>query len=502
MKPLPFPLFRAVQGLLYPHRGNILVKGDWHSHDWRTTHAIQDSLNSDVDVVITPINMLELPALLEKYNDKNFHFHLVLHTFNEGDFDDLFNKIDDFFILPCSIGVIGIGINPLGKKSFLGDKLLANDVVDIDDEQLFLPHFSRIKWRQEGINVFFEAPEETILFKVPVDFSLRRTSSDLLWAVEHVLLYPWHDVRKEAWVPTRRPGLNPGLSFSGGLDSTAAMCLMPDDTILFYMQRNFKSMLHHENALRFIQHLRELERKVIIVKSNHEKIRTHYGKNPGFSTDYACMAHLILLADYFDLDSAGTGMPLENAYFFHGSRVRNFEESGFWKINSPIFAYLGIPLYQPVAGCSEVLNNHIVQSYGFGEYATSCLRSTETGETCNKCWKCFRKNTFNQMPWEMSSEIQQFLGKRPLKQGVATLYAIQMIKNEGGPIPEEVMDLEAILDVDLNFMDNYWQPSLNLLPDKYREYTKHNLNEMTTPMKINLYEINQEIEQYLRGEII
>ena len=40
------------------------------------------------------------------------------------------------------------------------------------------------------------------------------------------------------------------------------------------------------------------------------------------------MAHLILVAD-FDLDASGTGMPLENAYFFHGSQVRNFKGNKF-----------------------------------------------------------------------------------------------------------------------------------------------------------------------------
>ena len=32
------------------------------------------------------------------------------------------------------------------------------------------------------------------------------------------------------------------------------------------------------------------------------------GKIPGFSTDYACAVQVILLADYFGLDSLGTGM--------------------------------------------------------------------------------------------------------------------------------------------------------------------------------------------------
>ena len=150
-----------------------------------------------------------------------------------------------------------------------------------------------------------------------------------------------------------------------GVDSTAAMCLMPNNTRLLYLERNFDSMIKHENAHRFIDLLKKEGREVITIKSNHEKIRTFYNKNPGFSTDYACMAHLILVADFFDLDASGTGMPLENAYFFHGSQVRNFKETSFWQKYSPMFAYLGIPIYQPVAGCSEIANNTIVNENGY-----------------------------------------------------------------------------------------------------------------------------------------
>ena len=90
--------------------------------------------------------------------------------------------------------------------------------------------------------------------------------------------------------------------------------------------------MNHENANRFINYLIEDEgRPVIRVKSNHEISRTLDGKTPGFTTDYACAVHVILLADHYDLDSIATGMPLENSYLFHGQTFRNFEETHFWK---------------------------------------------------------------------------------------------------------------------------------------------------------------------------
>ena len=346
----------------------------------------------------------------------------------------------------------------------------------------------------------FKAPNVTVEFIVPKGFSLKRTSLDLLWAIENVLLSPWHEKYNKEWVPTRRPGNSPGLSFSGGIDSTAAMCLMPSDTRLFYLERNFESMIQHENAYRFIEHLKNQSREVISIKSNHELIRTFHDKNPGFSTDYACMAHLILVADFFDLDAAATGMPLENAYFFHGSKVRNFQESSFWKRYAPMFSYLGIPIYQPVAGCSEIVNNTIVNKNGYKGFASSCLRSNVAGKTCNNCWKCFRKNIFNKLDWEMSPEISKFLSKRPLKQGIATLYALQMLYEVKQEIPEEANDLKSIMKTDLDFLNRYWAPSLELIPLKYRESTMKKINAIVSKIEIDLYSLDNEIFRLLRGE--
>ena len=115
---------------------------------------------------------------------------------------------------------------------------------------------------------------------------------------------PWDKTIIEGWVPTREPGHRPGLSFSGGIDSTAAMCLMPQRTVLFYGERyGFETKLRHDNANVFIEYLEnEIGRPVIKIRSNHELIRTRDNHSAGFSTDYACAVGAILSADLFGLD--------------------------------------------------------------------------------------------------------------------------------------------------------------------------------------------------------
>ena len=247
---------------------------------------------------------------------------------------------------------------------------------------------------------------------------------------------------------------------------------MPQRTVLFYGERaGFETQLKHDNANRFIDYLQnEIGRPVIKIKSNHELIRTKDGKSPGFSTDYACAVGAILCADLFELDSIGTGMPLENSYFFHGQKFREFPEGWFWKHYSPLFANVGLPIYQPVSGCSEIVNAIIVEKHDFAKYAQSCLRAS-AGEVCGACWKCFRKNTLNGYEFIFSNEIETFLSKRPLKMAISTLYMLQKINGEEvfDEIIQRFPDLEKMLDIDLSWLESHYHPAIELIPRQYRE---------------------------------
>jgi hypothetical protein len=499
VKALPYSIYKVVQGLCFPRKAKILCLGSWNTDDWESSQTVVNELTVDTDIVIMPCGHEDTEKYLKRMKHIDYRYHLVFYSFDKESLEMALGDLEKQRIIESMNAYIGILLHKFGQKSFLSNKIIENSPINIDDPAFFIPGFISEKWSQKGNNIYFQAPEVQIQFIVPNNFSLKRTSLDLLWAIEYVLLSPWHDKYLSEWVPMRRPGRFPGLSFSGGVDSTAAMCLMPENSLLFYLERDFDSMIQHENAHRFISHLETIDKEVVVIKSNHEIIRTFYSKNPGFSTDYACMAHLILLADHFDLDAAATGMPLENSYFFHGSRIRDFSQSSFWKRYSPIFSYLGIPLYQPVAGCSEILNNTIVNTLGYAKMATSCLRSKEAGKTCNECWKCFRKNIFNGLDWKMSPEISTFLAKRPLKQGMATLYALQLIHKSNENLPEEVADMHPLMDKDFSFLNQYWNPSLALLPPKYRLFTEEKLLKLTSKMEVDLYKCCEGIEDILRG---
>ena len=353
-------------------------------------------------------------------------------------------------------------------------------------------------WQLDENRLLFSWEDEEVFFDMPSDWKFDETHEDLFRLAHYVLTGPWDKSSIENWNPTRKPGWRPGLAFSGGVDSAAAMELMPSSTVLVYNERSgIKGILNHTNAHRFFEEiLSRMGRNVIRIPSNHEKIRMREGKLPGFSTDYACAVQVILLADYYGFDSIGTGMPLENSFLWHGYRYRDFTQSWFWKHHAPLFASVGLELYQPVVGCSEIINMKIVNDTGWEGWAQSCLRSKRPGKVCGRCWKCFRKNTLLGLPFEYAGEIEKFLGKRPLKQGASTLYSIQRggVSKEGVVIVDKFPDLKPLLELDLDFLNRYIPSSIDLLPARYRRFTEKKLSEYCEQMSTHDLELLSQID--------
>ena len=150
-----------------------------------------------------------------------------------------------------------------------------------------------------------------------------------------------------------------------------------------------------------------------------------------------------------------------------------------------------MPLYQPVAGCSEIINLEIVKLSGYEGWAQSCLRSKKEGEVCGRCWKCFRKNSLLGIPFEYTGEIEKFLQKRPLKQAVSTLYAIQKMGNSknGMITTSNIDDINHLLEKEYDWLERFYPPSLDLLPLRYKQFTEKRLTSFAK--KMNLDDIRQ-----------
>ena len=332
---------------------------------------------------------------------------------------------------------------------------------------------------QEGSRLWMVHPQGWTHWDMPEGFALNTTHPDLLKLTAEILLYPWHKSTQTALEGTRKVGSMPALAFSAGTDSTAAAFIMPQNTILGYHRRNFESILDHRNADRLLEHMKKARGKTIVdISSNHELIRTYAFKQIGFSSDFACATHLILLADHFDIGALAFGMPLDNTWLMKGRIFRDFTETPYFKYWTERFLNAGIELFLPLAGISEAGAMIICQNEQIIPFLNSCLRGDGING-CGKCWKCFHKNGPLGRPFDLKAkEIQIFLHRKPLPTATHALWALQQLK-----LQSEVPELSNLLETDLSWWTSYYPPAKQILPERWREETWNKICNHLTPME-------------------
>lgn len=181
----------------------------------------------------------------------------------------------------------------------------------------------------------------------------------------------------------------PALALSGGVDSVAALAIMPEETVSFFLDRPIKkgSLYDKDAAHMSCKELGELGHNVVMVETDLEYLR----KPVGFPVDVANSSPAILLAGEFALDSIAFGTIMESAYGI-GSRIyRHYPNGSHNRLWGTLFQAVGLPLNLVVAGMSEVATSKIMIEHEIGPLSQSCIRG-KWESPCLNCWKCFRKS--------------------------------------------------------------------------------------------------------------
>ena len=185
----------------------------------------------------------------------------------------------------------------------------------------------------------------------------------------------------------------PGLAFSGGVDSGAALALMPLSTKAFFLNRcvpqTFSgNTLYSSEAARYAcEQIEAMGYYSKIVDSDLEYLRSPVG----FPVDWSAAVPAVLSADIENLDSIAFGTILESAYGIGRGRYLELREKGIYRAWAKLFGAVGLPFNLVTAGVSEVGTSIIVEKSGFTQFTQSCIRGS-IGNPCMNCWKCFRKN--------------------------------------------------------------------------------------------------------------
>jgi hypothetical protein len=291
-----------------------------------------------------------------------------------------------------------------------------------------------------------------------------------------------------------RPGSRPGLCFSGGVDSSAALLLGPSNCVPVFLERIsppdslFRGIYNKDAPLRACRVLAKAGWPVQAVKTDVEFLR-----NPvGFFNDLVMATPLILLADRLNLDSIAYGMILESAYLAKGFSYRDYAQSGHFKRYNGVAAAVGLPFNLPTAGLSEVITTRLVLESPFQHTAQSCVRGP-FGKPCMICWKCFRKNLLEACVngEEISPQaLRRYFGmpdvaaelsKSPIKHENVIAYIAGNYRGRSRLMRELAGRLGAG-SLDLIWTTRWLPCSREVLDERYRKEEEDKITRLVEPM--------------------
>ena len=282
---------------------------------------------------------------------------------------------------------------------------------------------------------------------------------------------------------------SPGLAFSGGADSTACLLLMPESTVSVFMDRPIRkktSIYNKTAAYATIAYAQKHGHEMHSISCDVEYLRQPLG----FPTDLVPSLPLLAIAQQRSIDSIAFGTVMESAYRIGHEKARNYENSHHYKLWGRLFRAAGLPLFLPVAGISEVGTSKIVRESTFNAYTRSCIRG-KWPNACENCWKCFRKNMVEEkfrdgrisekylVKGLAIKEVKLKLSQIPISHENVLSWALQ---GSQGPYSKVLIQRLEGENRDLGYLECYYPPSIDLMPQKYQQKTESQILSFLEPM--------------------
>jgi len=331
-------------------------------------------------------------------------------------------------------------------------------------------------WRQDGNRLVCDSWYGRHWAEMPAGWSLDAVHPSALAAADWIL-YSNLDkaafgVVKPAPDPDdgdrRQIGSRTLLSYSLGTDSTAALTLLPDDTVRFYCQRAYRHYHLSSGVKVELQDPTPWDAGVarvpntFMIPNTFELARVGAGLRLGFAHSYGYAAIGLLLADFTDAGTLAFGSVLEQVFLRSGNLFADVVEipASLYNGLRRLVNSAGVNLALPTAGCSEVLTSLIADRGRFSGLAISCPRAAPDGTPCGTCFKCFRKMRLDgrlDAP-DPDEAVVHLLEKYPLKSATSVVYAAQR-SNFRHPA------IDRYRDLDLGFLVRYFDYAVeHMLP--------------------------------------
>lgn len=295
--------------------------------------------------------------------------------------------------------------------------------------------------------------------------------------------------------PRSRPDSSvPGLCYSGGADCTAALTVMPPETRSYFLDRiarpgdSWRGLYNKAAAYHSCESLAETGRAIDVVQSDLEFVR----RPVGFPHDFSNAIPAVLRADRDQLGAIAWGAILESTYRVGSLKFRDYAQSPWFVGVGPLFEAVGLPVYNPVAGVSEVGTAIITGMSPYGAFAQSCMRG-DVGRPCRRCWKCARKILLDAAlagEWPSPAEIDAMVAgadtwkmflKEPLKHEVVVAFFAARYPVDGGSVFMNLLK-DRVSGYDTSWLERWYKPSLDLSPHDLQAWTSDELNRFLKPM--------------------
>jgi hypothetical protein len=286
----------------------------------------------------------------------------------------------------------------------------------------------------------------------------------------------------------------PALHFSAGVDSFAALSVLPRRTELFFLDRvvpeGAKAGLYKSDAaFHAMQVLHERhDRTVWRIPTDLEFLRSPVG----FPLDISNAIPTVLMADHCRLNAQGWGTVLESGYRV-GTRIYlDYAVNQDYIRHGTVFAAAGLPYLQSVVGVSEVGTTMIERRSPYAGLAQSCIRGLP-GQPCLRCKKCFRKELLGRVlddrPIEdelvdellSSKEVRGYVTAAPIKHEDVVSYVMTRYRGSH-PVMRHLRKRVVRRREPMEWLERWYPPSLDLLPAGYRDEVEEGLNQYLKPM--------------------
>lgn len=299
----------------------------------------------------------------------------------------------------------------------------------------------------------------------------------------------------------------PGLAFSGGVDSCAALELMPKNTVPVFLHRRappnaVQGIYRDSAALYTLERVRERGYDVQRVETSLEYIRRPIG-NP---VDWSNSAPAIINADNLGLDSISFGLIAESAFWTGGPNFSDLKSRTRFAAWAPIFEYCNVPMSFPTASLSEVVTSKICNIASTDLKPQSCVRG-EPLKPCKRCFKCFRKGLVeaaltrsfadeeNLNNAGRGSEVAGKLLEVPIHHEIVLSWAVDYCRqseNETFLRLRDKLSVVSAYGTRLRFLERYYSKGLEYTAPSIRDEVERNIRRFCDPM-------NSEDEQWFEA---